>query len=64
MSKLDYSLITDVEVSGIDMSDYPDFCDAFIESASYQGRPLTEAELEELNNDSSFVYETVIEKVF
>lgn len=57
--QLDYSLITNVQVSGIDMNDYPDFCDAYIESADYNGKPMTEEELEVLNEDSDYVYEKV-----
>ncbi len=39
-------------MSGVDRSDYPDFCDAFIESASWEnGIELTESELEQLNDE-------------
>ena len=53
--------ICDIEVDGIDYSDAPDFCDAYISAATWEdtGEPLTEAELEELNEDSDFVYEQV-----
>lgn len=59
--ELDYKSI---EVYGIDMNDYPDFVDAFISEACWEdGSPLTDAELDALNEDSSFVYERVIERV-
>ena len=29
--ELDYSKISNVQVGGVDMADYPDFCDAYIE---------------------------------
>lgn len=61
---LDYSKIEDVEVDGIDTRDYPDFCDAFIASATYKGRDMTETELERLNEDSSYVYDCVQERLF
>lgn len=61
---LDYSKIDDIEVDGIDMKDYPDFCDAYIASASYEGRDMTELELEQLNEDGGFVYDCVIERLF
>lgn len=49
-----------VELDGIDMNDYPDFCDAFVTYAeSVDGVPLTEKELEELNQDSELVQELV-----
>jgi len=59
----------DIEVDGIDFGDAPDFCDAFICSASAvleDGtiRDATEEELDELNEDSSFVYECVTEKLY
>ena len=56
--------IENLEVEGIDPSDYPDFCDAYISYADIDGREATEKELDELNDDSSFVYEKVIERVF
>ena len=62
--KLDYKLITDVEVDGIDTKDFPDFCDAFISSATYDGREMSEAELEALNEDSLFVHESAFDWVF
>ena len=60
-NKLDYSLLEDIQLDGIDHSDAPDYVDAFIVSASYNGRELTKQELDELNEDSSFVYECVID---
>ena len=33
--KLNNLEVTDVEVDGLDMKDYPDFCDAYIESAKF-----------------------------
>ena len=55
--KLDYEKITNVFVGGIDHEDYPDFCDAYIESADYDNREMTEDELEILNQDGEFVLE-------
>jgi len=62
--ELDYSKITNVQVDGIDTKDAPDFCDAYITSAQYDGRPMTEEELEELNDDGDFVYEQVIKWLY
>ena len=54
---------TDFEVDGIDTRDYPDFCDAYIETASVnengEWRDATEAELDELNDDGNLVYSCV-----
>jgi hypothetical protein len=62
--KLDYSKIDNIEVDGIDHRDYPDYCDAYIVSADYGDRPMTEEEIEILNEDSQFVFETVWSKIF
>jgi hypothetical protein len=62
--KIDYSKITDISINGIDYADYPDFCDAYIEDAYYNGIPLTEDQLEELNEDRDFVYEKVMNFLF
>jgi hypothetical protein len=51
--------ITNIKLSGIDFEDYPDFVDAYIESADYDGEPMTDEELDELNDDSDFVYDVV-----
>ena len=56
--------ITNIELGGIDTNDYPDFCDAFIESAEIDGVELTDAELDELNCNSEFVYDCVLKHLF
>src|SRR6185312_4736552 len=64
LTELDYSRIEDVQIDGIDTKDYPDFCDAFIASATYKGRDMTEVELDRLNEDRDFVYEKVQEYLY
>jgi|11_taG_2_1085331.scaffolds.fasta_scaffold26886_2 hypothetical protein len=58
----------DFELDGINFADYPDFCDAFIINASVvdgsEPRKATDSELELLNDDSSLVYELVMEQIF
>ncbi len=54
---LDYSKINNVKIGGLDMADYPDFCDAYIESADYGDRIMTEDELDILNENGCFVSE-------
>tara|TARA_Y100001938_G_C7795375_1_gene284523 strand:- start:311 stop:511 length:201 start_codon:yes stop_codon:yes gene_type:complete len=54
--KLDYKKIDDVVVEGINHSDAPDYCDAYIASAKYDDpvkgyRDLTENELESLDGE-------------
>jgi hypothetical protein len=59
MSNYNMNLIN-IEVEDIDMKDYPDFCDAYIAYAEdSDGIPLTEQELDVVNEDSSYVYEQV-----
>ena len=57
---MDYTKIDNIEVEGIDFKDYPDFCDAFIASADYNGVEMTEEQLEDLNiNHADFTYDQV-----
>ena len=58
---MDYKKITDVVLDGIDFEDYPDFCDAYIVSADYDGEPMSEDQINKLNEDSDFVYTKVEE---
>lgn len=53
--------LCDIEVDGIDRRDHPDYCDAFISAAflKSENRSLTSVELDELNEDGSFVREQV-----
>lgn len=44
------SNIVVTEWEGIDYSDAPDYCDAYIVSAERDGVELTDEEIEELNN--------------
>lgn len=62
--QLDYSQIEDVCVEGINTRDYPEFCDAYIASATYKGREMTDEELEVLNDDGEYVYEKVMDWIY
>tara|TARA_R110000744_G_C19098857_1_gene533335 strand:+ start:153 stop:338 length:186 start_codon:yes stop_codon:yes gene_type:complete len=61
---MNYKKIQNIEVDGIDTTDYPDFCDAFISSAEYDGVEMTEEQLYALNEDGDFVYECVQNHLF
>ncbi len=62
--QIDTNKVHDVEVDGIDYSDYPDFCDAYISFATYDGRDMTDEELEVLNDlHRDFVYEEVMRRI-
>lgn len=62
--KIDNYKLDCIEVEDINYSDYPDFCDAFISYAEYNGVALTDEELDEVNDDSDFVYETVLKRIY
>ena len=64
LEKLDYSKISNVQLDGIDYSDYPDFCDAYITDAWYDGAPMTDEQIEQVNQDTQFVYDCVINHIF
>ena len=53
--------IDSIEFDGVDFSDYPDFCDAFICYAELNGEPMSATELNELNEDSDFVYNKLMD---
>lgn len=54
--------IEDIVFSGIDNEDYPDYSDAFVESATYHGREMSQDELEDLmENYPEWVYNQLME---
>jgi len=58
--KIDTTQISDVDWDGIDYKDYPDYCDAFIISATYKGREMTEDEIDLLQDENSeFCYDNL-----
>ena len=64
--KLNNLKVTDVEVDGIDMKDYPDFVDAYIDSAKFvsSGKKLNDEELVKLQEENSeLFYEDIMDKV-
>ena len=58
---MDTSQISNIKFEDIDYNDYPDFCDTFIVSADYNDEPMTEEELDDLNeNYRDFVYDKLL----
>ncbi len=54
--------VTNVSFQNIDHADYPDYSDAFIDYAEHEdGTPYTDEELDSLNDDSSLVYDLLID---
>ena len=63
--KLDLRKVDNMEFDGIDFSDYPDFCDAFLVAADYDGRELSEEEIDFINDEHyDFVNERVYSSLF
>ena len=52
--------VSNIVFDGIDHRDAPDYCDAFIVSADYDGIPMTEEQLDELSEDSYFVHQALM----
>ena len=64
MKNFNIKLVSNVQVSDVCMSDYPDFCDAFVESADYDGEEMTEKELDYLmDNFSDYCHESYHESL-
>ena len=58
--------VVDATVDGIDLRDYPDFCDAYFESAVYEdGTALSDDELIELtDNNQEILHEMVYDQIY
>ena len=63
MKNIDYKKIDNIEVDGIDTKDYPDFSNAYIVSADYDGVPMTDQQLDEINEDGDFQYECIMNDI-
>lgn len=65
LDKLDFKKIDNLEFDGIDFSDYPDFVDAYLVSADYDGEEMTEEQIDYINDEyRDFVYERVYDSIF
>ena len=58
--KMDYKKIDNIEIDGIEPKDYPDFSNAYIVSADYDGIPMTDEQLDEINEDGDFQHECIM----
>ena len=56
----DYTKIGNIKFEDIDHTDAPDYSDAHIVSAVYEGQEMDEGQIELLNQDRDFVYEQLI----
>jgi len=64
LNLIDYSKIDNIEFDGIDHSDAPDYCDAYIISAELYGIALSEIEIDRINKNRDFVYEKLMEYLY
>tara|TARA_R110000851_G_scaffold318554_1_gene482448 strand:+ start:168 stop:437 length:270 start_codon:yes stop_codon:yes gene_type:complete len=62
-NEMDYKLIDNIEIDGIDTKDYPDFSNAYIVSADYNGVAMNNAELDEVNDNQDFQYECIMNEL-
>lgn len=60
---MDYKKIDNIEIDDIDTKDYPDFSNAFIVSADYDGVPMNDQQLDKINEDGDFKLECIINKL-
>ena len=57
--QIDYTKIDNIEFDGIEPKDRPDYANAYIVSADYDGVQMTDEQIEAL--DSGFVHESLID---
>jgi hypothetical protein len=59
--QLNGRVVVDAVVDNIDLGDYPDFCDAYFDSACYEdGTALTDDELEQLGDQNPLALHEMI----
>lgn len=63
--KLDLRKVDNMEFEGVDFADYPDFVDAFLVAADYNGIEMTEEQIDYINDEHyDFVNERVYSSLF
>jgi hypothetical protein len=64
--ELNGRIVVDATVDGIDMRDYPDFCDAYFDTAYYEdGAALSDDELIQLtDNNPDTLHEMVFDSLY
>jgi len=62
---INFDKVEILEVDGINHNDYPKYCDAFISSALYDGKTMSDEMLDEINNKyPDFVYLQIMNKLY
>ena len=62
--QLDLTKISNIILKNIGFEDYPEFCDAYIAYADYDGREMDDDELDILNENYDFIYEAIMKQLF
>ena len=60
--EIDFKKVEVIEIY-INTEDYPDFEDSYIVYAEYDGREMTDEEIEYLNNDADFLHEQILKEL-
>ena len=60
---MNYEKIDNIKIGDIRLSDHPDYADAYILSAYYDGKPMTDEQLDEINDDTDFVHTAVFKEL-
>lgn len=63
-NNFEYSKISNIQFDDIDHSDAPDYCDAHIVSADYDGQPMDNDQIDFLNEDRQYVYEKLMDYLY
>ena len=64
VNTIDFSTVKVTEVDGIDWSDAPKFCDAYISEAEIDGVEATDEQLEEINENGQFLLDAVYDYIY
>ena len=60
---IDLSKVSNLVFGGVDHSDAPDYVDVYILSCDYGDAPANDFILDELNQDSQYIYEQFIKQI-
>lgn len=60
---IDFKTVEVVRIEDIRHWDAPDYVDAFISEAEIDGVPATDKELDEINANSEFIYQAIIDSM-
>ena len=62
--KINFDKVEVLEVSNINHRDYPEYCDAYISEAKYNGKTMSDKMINEINdNYPDFVYIQVMDQI-